>query len=264
MGTLLFLGTGGAAGVPMLGCQCEVCLSDDPLNHRLRASALLEVEGKKFVIDVGPDYRRQALKFGINAIDGVLITHTHYDHIGGLDELRSYYIIHRKSVPLLVSKTVLEDLQRRYPYFFLEKKKGISLAPQLDFHLLPSDRGHVEFSGLEIDYMTYSQGGMQVTGYRFGDLAYISDIREYPSTLIGDLVGVKTLVVSALRHTASDVHFSLNEAIEFSRQVGASKTYFTHMSHELDFEKTSSLLPKGFALAHDGLKIEFEFQNGRC
>ncbi len=255
----LFLGTGGSAGVPMIGCECPVCLSKDPHDKRLRPSGLLTANGKTLLIDSGPDYREQALKFHIDRLDGVLLTHSHFDHVAGLDELRTYYLLYREILPVLVSETTIQDLKRRYDYLFREKSWGMSLAAQLDFHVLESTRGETVFCGTPLRYMTYEQGGMQVNGFRFGPFAYVSDIRNYPETIFKDLAGVETLVLSALRHKPSMMHFSIEEAIAFSRKAGAKQTYFTHIGHELENQKTNEALPPGFALAHDGLRLEFTY-----
>ncbi|MCB1181556.1 MAG: MBL fold metallo-hydrolase [Chlamydiia bacterium] len=253
--TFLFLGTGASTGIPLIGCECPICLSEDPYNKRFRPSALLKVGDKQILIDIGPDFRYQMLENRITHLDGVMLTHTHYDHIAGLDELRTFYLLHRRVIPLIVSKSSLEDLKTRYHYLFREKSCGQSLAAQLDIKTLESERGISLFLDIPFQYMTYEQGGMKVTGYRFGNFAYTTDIRDYPETLFEDLSGVNTLVMSALRHTTSPMHLNLEEAIAFSRAVGAKKTYFTHMSHELDHQTTNAALPEGFELAYDGLEL---------
>lgn len=259
-GEFLFLGTGASAGTPMIGCRCPVCTSKDPLNKRLRPAGLVTLGEKKILIDAGPDFRAQALQYGIDRLDGVLITHAHADHVSGLDELRVYYILYRKPLPMLASKTTLKELQRRFDYIFREKIQGISLTAQLDFHTLEEERGVVDFAGVSFRYMTYTQGDMSVNGYRFGDFAYISDIHDFPETIFEDLQGVNELVVGALRHEPSTMHFTIEEAIAFGRRVGAKNTYFTHIAHDLDHAETNKTLPKGFSLAYDGLKVEFKYE----
>jgi phosphoribosyl 1,2-cyclic phosphate phosphodiesterase len=258
-GNFLFLGTGASSGVPMIGCSCKVCTSSYARNQRLRPSGLLTVEGKKLLIDSGPDFRHQALIYHLDSLDGVLLTHSHYDHIGGLDELRIYYLRTRKPLPLLLSKSTFEDLKRRYDYFFREKSLSVSLTAQIDFQVLEKERGFSEFLGIEIQYMQYEQAGMPVTGYRIGTFAYISDIQHYPETIFSDLSGVETLVVSVLRHESSLMHFNVEEGIDFSKKVGAKHAFFTHLGHELDYAETNSLLPKGIQLAYDGLKLDFGY-----
>lgn len=253
----LFLGTGGSSGIPMIGCPCRVCASLDPCDKRLRPSGLIVSNGKKLLIDAGPDFRLQALRYQIDQLDGILITHSHFDHIAGLDELRAYYLLHRTPLSVLLSKPTYLEIRRRYDYFFQERSQDASLPAQLDFHVIEEERGVVSFLGLEIGFTRYEQSGMQVTGFRFGSFAYISDIRQYPETIFEDLAGVDTLVLSMLRRQSSFMHLNLEEAIAFARKVGASRTYFTHMSHEIEHAAGSALLPEGIHLAYDGLKLEW-------
>lgn len=257
-GSFLFLGTGGSAGVPMIGCKCPVCLSENPHNKRTRPSGLLKVGGKTLLIDTGPDFRFQALLHEINHLDGVLITHAHFDHVGGLDDLRTYYLLQKVILPILVSIETLDSLKKRYDYLFREKSWGMSLAAQLHFQVLENDHGQTQFCDVLLSYVSYGQGAMKVNGYRFGDFAYISDIKNYPESIYEDLDGVKTLVVSALRSEESMMHFSIDDAVAFGKKVGAKQTYFTHIAHEVDHEKTNATLPSGFQVAYDGLKLEFD------
>lgn len=255
-GKLLFLGTGGSAGIPMMGCDCAVCASTDPCNKRLRPSVLLTIGGKKLLIDTGPDLRAQALSFHVTHLDGVLLTHTHFDHIAGLDELRSFYVIKRQVLTILAASYTIEELKRRFFYLFQGKNAEVSLTAQLHFEALQGERGETTFLDIPLRYMTYEQGGMKVTGFRFGTFAYICDISKYDDSLFEDLQGVNTLVLSAIRMGASRVHFTVDEAVAFAKRVGATHTYLTHISHELDHEKTNAYLPHGIALAYDGLEID--------
>lgn len=250
MGEILFLGTGNSMGIPVIGCPCPVCHSTDPNNKRLRMSAVVTFEGKRFLIDAGPDLRQQALKFGVDDLDGLLLTHPHYDHIAGLDELRVFFFRHQKALPCLLSEFTLGELKQRHEYLFRKRA-------QFDFTVLPGEQGAIEFCGIEIGYMTFAQGRMPVNGYRFGDLAYLSDVGDYEEKIFDDLKGVKRLVLSALRHTPSDLHLTVEQAIAFGRRVGAEETWFIHMSHDLDHETTNQELPEGFQLAYDGLTLHF-------
>ncbi len=254
----LFLGTGGSAGVPIITCKCKVCQSSSPLNKRYRPSALLSVDGKNFLIDVGPDFRDQALHYGIDQLDGILLTHTHYDHVGGIDELRVFYFKHKIRLPVLASAETHDELRHRFHYLFKTRQADGSLESQLDFQLLEEDFGQAAFQGLDVGYVSYFQANMKVSGFRFGSLAYISDIREYDERVVEALVGIDTLVVSALRYIPSGVHFSIDEAIAFSRKVGAKRTFFTHIAHDLEHDETNQKLPEDIRLAHDGLEIGFE------
>lgn len=256
----LFLGTGGSAGVPMVTCKCAVCTSPLKENYRLRPSALIEVGNKRFIIDVGPDFRAQALHYSIDRLDGVFLTHTHYDHIGGLDELRLFFFKQKKRIPILASTETHDELRHRFHYLFKTRQTDGSVDSQFDFQILSAPAGTALFEGLSVDYMSYYQANMKVTGYRFGRLAYISDIREYGEELIGQLKGLDYLILSALRYTPSEVHFNIDEAVAFSKRVGAKETLLTHIAHELEHHETCKALPKGIRLSYDGLEIPFIYE----
>jgi phosphoribosyl 1,2-cyclic phosphate phosphodiesterase len=257
MGEILFLGTGNSMGIPVIGCHCPVCTSIDPNNKRLRTAAVVTMGEKRFLIDAGPDLRQQALKFRVEDIDGLLLTHPHYDHIGGLDELRVYFFRHKKPLPCLLSEFTHGELKQRHAYLFREPGHKKTVPAQFDFQVLPGERGVVDFCGAEVGYTTFSQGGIPVNGYRFGDLAYLSDICDYDEQIFDDLKGVKKLVLSALRHKPSPLHLTVDEAVAFGRRVGAEETWFVHMAHDLDHEKTNQQIPEGFQLAYDGLTLNF-------
>jgi phosphoribosyl 1,2-cyclic phosphate phosphodiesterase len=257
-GSFLFLGTGASTGVPKIGCKCAVCTSKDPRNQRLRPAGLLKVGGKTILIDVGPDFRQQALKAGIEDLDGLMLTHTHFDHIAGIDELRVFNFRHKKPFPILLSKESSDDLHKRYYYLFRERKEGDSLAVSLDCRVLPSESGEIEFLGIPVRYVSYSQASMKVNGFRIGSFAYVSDIREHSDEIFSALKGVDSLVLSALRDGPSPVHLSLTEAAAFAKKVGAKRTWLTHLSHSIDYETVSAKLPQGMQLGLDGLSLEFE------
>lgn len=256
-GKLLFLGTGGSMGIPVVGCECAVCHSDNPLNNRLRPSALLKIGGKNFLIDAGPDLRGQALKYPFKTCDGLLLTHAHNDHIAGLDELRVFYMYQKQSIPLLLSADTHRDVAQRFGYIFEQDLRVAGLIPRFKVCLLPEENGKVNFEGLDITYVTYEQAGMRVNGYRIGDLAYISDIRHYSDAIFEHLSGVRTLILTALRFTPSTMHLTVDEAIAFAERVGAKNTWLTHIAHDLDHEKTNAYLPSHIRLAYDGLEIPF-------
>ena len=253
----MFLGTGASAGIPMIGCGCFVCASSNPANQRLRPSGLLKIGEKRILIDVGPDFRGQALRHQIDCLDGLLLTHTHYDHIAGIDELRAYYLHSHKRLPALLSSESMSDLKKRYDYLFQTPGTTKTLSAQIDFHLLSGDVGEIDFLGLKIGYMSYFQGGTKVNGFRIGDFAYISDIRDYDDSIFLSLSGVKKLVLSALRKEKSPLHLSLDEAVAFAEKVGAEETRLTHLSHEVDHEKVNKILPRAIQLGFDGLEMEF-------
>lgn len=258
-GSFLFLGTGSSSGVPMIGCKCPVCSSRSSKNKRLRTSALIEYQTKKYLLDVSCDFRLQALKYQIDHVDALLLTHSHYDHVGGLDELRIYTIREKRRIPCLLSKETLAELKKSFYYLFEEVSYERTLSVELDFQVLQKDFGSCTFQNLKLDYVSYSQKETHVNGYIFGDFAYISDIKEYTEELFPYLKNKRTLVLSALREESSPVHFNLDEAIAFAQKVNAQETYFTHIAHEIDYAKVSRRLPKNIFLAYDGLKLEFSY-----
>lgn len=254
---LCFLGTGASAGVPAIGCHCPVCSSTLPHNKRLRTSALITTAHRKILIDCGPDFRTQALTHKIDTIDGVILTHSHNDHTAGIDDLKVYCFRENKSLPCLVSAETEEEIVRRFDYLFNPKDEYRGFTAHLNLHTLPGTNGAIDFLGLNVRYFSYEQLHMGVNGFRLGDLAYITDIRKYDESIFDELHGINTLVLSALRFTHSPMHLTIDEAVDFSRRVGAAHTWIIHTSHELDYEKTNAYLPENVRMAYDGLIIHF-------
>jgi phosphoribosyl 1,2-cyclic phosphate phosphodiesterase len=252
---LLFLGTGSSMGIPVIGCKCPVCQSDSHYNKRWRSSALLMMDNKKILIDCGPDFREQALRYRIDQLDGVIVTHAHHDHTAGFDELRIFSLRAQQAIPCLLSADTLTDLKKRFYYIFDENGPYAAQTAKFQLQLLESERGETLFVGHHIRYFSFRQGGMLVNGFRFNNLAYISDIRDYSEEIFDDLKGVETLVISALRFSPTPLHFSVDEAVDFSRRVGAERTWLVHIAHELDHEKINAYLPPNVRLAYDGLLI---------
>ncbi|CRX38318.1 Beta-lactamase [Estrella lausannensis] len=242
-------------GVPVVGCSCPVCLSESVKNKRLRSSGLLEVDDKRLLIDCGPDFRQQALSHRIHQIDGCLITHLHHDHTASIDELRCYTMKEKHPLPCVLSKETADDLKRRFDYIF--RGDEARLVSKVQLQELEEERGSLSLRGVPLSYMTFEQAGVKVTGFRMGHFAYLSDIKTYPETIFEDLAGVRVLVLSALRLTPSPLHFSVDEAVDFARKAGAKETYLTHISHDLDHEKTNAYLPQDIRMAYDGLLINF-------
>jgi phosphoribosyl 1,2-cyclic phosphate phosphodiesterase len=255
-GRLLFLGTGASMGVPVIGCNCAVCQSTSVFNKRLRPSVLIQVNSKQLLIDAGPDLRYQALHYQIHHLDGLLLTHAHHDHTAGLDDVRAFYLKSRSSLPILLSHETAEELKLRYHYMFTKQEEEM-LLPKIHLHILPEREGEIAFQDVLIDYMTYKQGKMLVNGFRFGTLAYLSDIRHFSETIFEHLKGVKILVVSALRQSSSFMHFSVSEAVDFAKKIGVESAWLTHISHDLDHHETNATLPSNVQLAYDGLEIDF-------
>lgn len=242
-------------GIPVIGCTCAVCTSTNPKNKRLRPSALLRFEGKTLLIDAGPDLRTQALLYGINRLDGVILTHCHHDHTAGVDDLRVYYMWQKSPVPLLCSDETERELKSRFTYIF--NADGGKLVPKLDLTVLPADRGEIRFLGVKVGFTSYEQTKNKVTGFKFGPLAYVTDISDYGDEVFDDLAGTKVLVISALRKEKSPVHFSMDEAVEFGRWLGVEKLYMIHFNHEVEHEEATKELPSFAHLAYDGLELQF-------
>jgi phosphoribosyl 1,2-cyclic phosphate phosphodiesterase len=258
-GQFIFLGTGGSMGVPVVGCPCAVCHSSSRHNTRLRPSALIKIGGKQILVDSGPDFRYQALKFGIREVDGVILTHAHHDHTAGVDELRIFTLRSGQPLPCLMSEETFNELKTRFYYIFDPRytQDGVKLTTDLAIQPLTEESGTVSFKGLGIRYMSYHQGGMRVNGLRFGDLAYVTDIKDYSPEIFDSLKGLKTLIISALRFTPSHLHFTVDEAVDFAIKVGAENTWLTHIAHELDHERTNAYLPESIRLSYDGLELKF-------
>jgi len=255
-GVLKLLGTGGSMGIPVIGCECNVCRSTLPYNKRLRPGALIQIGGKNIIIDAGPDFRTQALKHRIHTLDGALITHAHHDHTAGIDDLR-VYSKGKKTIPCLMSLETHNDLKSRYDYIFNPNKDSKTLLTRFEIIYLENDRGEIEFCGQRFKYFSYQQGGMTVNGFCIGDLAFISDIKDFSEKIFDDIRGIKTLVVSALRFTPSHLHFTVDDAIDFAEKAGAKQTWLTHIAHDLDYEQTNAYLPSRIRMGYDGLEIPF-------
>lgn len=258
IGKVVFLGTGASTGIPVVGCGCSVCKSKKKKNKRLRPSCLIELKGKKFLIDATCDFRQQALRENILQVDGVLLTHLHFDHSGGLDDLRIFSILEKKAIKCLLSQETLEALKIRYPYFFSKKNKG-AISVKFDFQIVKGDFSKNFFEGILVENLSFFQNTLKVTGYRIGSFAYISDIKTYDEKIFSCLKGIDVLVLSALRKEESSFHFNIKQAIEFAEKTTAKKVYFTHIAHEIDHHIVQKELPKGFYLAYDGLLIDFVY-----
>lgn len=253
----LILGTGASMGIPVIGCHCPVCTSSSSNNKRTRPSALMKVGSQRILIDCGPDFRNQALSYQIETLDGLLLTHAHQDHIAGLDDLRIFILRSKRPLPCLMSAESLIELKKSFHYIFEDNRPYMDMASRFDLHLLEKDRGEVTFLGVNIKYFSYEQNRMVVYGFRIGNLAYVTDIKHYSESIFEDLNGVEILILSALRFSKSDLHFTVDEAVEFVKKVKPKQTWLTHIAHDLDHNTTNAYLPEGIKLAYDGLQLEF-------
>lgn len=255
---LTFLGTGTSTGVPQLRCGCEVCRSTDPRDSRLRTSALVETGGKRILIDCGPDFREQMLRHGVRSVDdrldALLLTHQHYDHVGGIDDLRPYCYGIEPGFPIYCQGDVARDLRARLPYCFSEHPyPGV---PRIDLHEI---KAGIPFqaAGVEVLPLGVNHYLLDILGFRIGALGYVTDAKKIPDATVEALKGVDTLVINALRHTEHISHLSLEEALEMVRRIGPRVAYLTHISHQLGLHaEVEPALPEGVRLAYDGLKIQ--------
>ncbi len=254
---LTFLGTGTSTGVPMLGCRCRTCSSTDPADHRLRASVLVRGDAQdmpSLLIDAGPDLRQQLLVHGTPALAAVLLTHIHYDHVGGIDDLRPYcYASPHGRFPAFCRSDVAAGLRHNFPYAFA--KEPYPGAPSYDIHCIESGEsftiqagsGHYTVTPLEVMH-----GKMPILGYRIGPLAYITDASFIPDSTFGLLDGVDTLVINALRPQPHPAHFSLGQALEAISRIHPARAYLTHASHDmLPASEIEATLPANVFLARD-------------
>lgn len=249
---ITFLGTGTSQGVPVIGCQCEVCRSLDYRDKRLRVSVFIEMEGTNLVIDTGPDFRQQMLRERISKLDAVLLTHSHKDHIAGMDDVRAFNFLQQRGMPVYGTPGTLEQVKREFYYAFDgEKYPG---TPVLQLH--PTDEREFEFNGLKITPLPVHHLRMPVLGFRIGDFSYITDANAIPEKTLAKLGGTKVLVLNALQKEKHISHFNLDEAILQAKTIGAEQTYFTHISHKMGLHQSvSKELPDAIALAHDGLTV---------
>ncbi|MBI5346407.1 MAG: MBL fold metallo-hydrolase [Chlamydiae bacterium] len=241
----------------MIGCKCDVCLSNSKYNKRLRPSVLIKANNKNLLIDVGPDIREQALKANIDTLDCLLLSHVHYDHIAGIDDLRVFYVNTSKPVDCFLSEESLEELKIKYNYLFRPVGPVSTLCAQFNFHVLAGHKGKDSFEGIDFNYMSYFQYSTKVNGFRFKDLAYLTDVADFDQEIFDSLKDLDTLVISALRYEVSPVHLNFEQAILFAKKTQAKRVFFTHIAHEVDHDKASKDLPKNMQLAYDGLEIDF-------
>jgi len=250
---ITFLGTGTSHGVPMIGCDCATCRSTDPHDARLRPSVYLETDTAHVLIDAGPDLRAQALRFGITRVDAILFTHGHADHILGLDDVRRFNAIMQKPMPCYGDAHTLEDIRRTFHYVFDPATPKGGGLPALD--LLPI-KGTIRVNDLDVQPVPLWHGQRAILGFRAGRFAYLTDCNRLDDAAWAMLGGLDVLVLDALRVRAHPTHFSLAEATEVAKKIGAGRTFFTHMCHDLLHASTNARLPQGMALAHDGLILD--------
>lgn len=249
---ITFLGTGTSQGVPIIACNCIVCTSTNAKDKRLRTSVLIEVNGKSFVIDTGPDFRQQMLREEVKNVDAVIFTHEHKDHTAGFDDIRAFNFIHQKKMDVYASVRVQEAIRREFSYIFSDfKYPGI---PEINLHLLENKLTSIHgVDFLPIEVMHYK---LPVFGFRVGDFTYITDANFISDLEKEKIKGTKVLVLNALRKEPHLSHFTFDEAVKLVEEIRPEKAYFTHISHQLGLhDEVKKELPSTIELAYDGLKI---------
>jgi phosphoribosyl 1,2-cyclic phosphate phosphodiesterase len=246
-----FLGTGTSNGIPMVACDCAVCRSDNPRNKRLRSSVWLEKENSALLIDASSDFRQQALTHNILDVDNVLITHTHADHVFGLDEFRRFNIKYQKRVKVYLSADADKELRATLRYMYeTPRQKGGGITA-LDNHILQNYQ-EINIGGFSVTALPVRHGLYEIFGFRVDNFAYLTDCSEIPEKTFAYLKNLDALALDALRDTPHPTHFSLAQAVAAAERIGAKQTYFTHIAHNLEHEAVNKTLPPNMQLAYDG------------
>lgn len=248
-----FLGTGTSQGIPVIGCNDPVCLSNDPRDKRLRVSVLIQWDDYSYVIDCGPDFRQQMLTSQSQKLDGILFTHEHADHTAGLDDIRPFFF-RQGDIPIYAHKRVLTELEKRFDYIFEQENKYPG-APSVKEHEVRNNESFT-LGNKTVIPVNIMHGSLQVFGYRIDDFAYLTDVKVVEAEERDKLKGLKVLVVSALREAEHPTHFNLNEALAFINEIKPERAYLTHISHLMGFHaEVQNKLPENVFLAYDNLQI---------
>lgn len=250
---ITFLGTGTSQGVPVVACQCTVCKSTDPRDNRLRSSVLIEESGKTIVIDAGPDFRQQLLRENITKLDGIVLTHGHKDHIGGLDDVRAFNYLQKKAVDIFARREVHQQITKEFDYAFCEERyPGVP-----EFRLQEISNHPFEVEGIRIIPIEAMHFKLPVFGYRIGSFAYLTDLSFISDEEKEKLSGAKIVVLAALRKKPHYSHMNLSQALELIQEIKPETAYLTHISHLMGLHReVEKELPENVYIAHDGLKIE--------
>jgi phosphoribosyl 1,2-cyclic phosphate phosphodiesterase len=248
---MVILGSGTSTGVPMVGCRCPVCTSSDPHDKRTRTSLMVESEGKTIIVDTSTDLRHQALREGIKRIDAVLFTHSHSDHVNGIDDLRGFHFIHRNIVPCYGDNATISSIVGRFPYIF----KGLEVEgydPLMEAHTV---EGPFELFGCRITPVPLKHGPLTSTGYRFNNVAYLTDCSEIPVSSLHLLSELDLLIIDALRYSPHENHFNIDEALKVIQVILPKRAVLTHLTHEVSHRDVSKLAP-GSEFAYDGMTFD--------
>lgn len=249
---LTFLGTGTSTGVPTITCRCKVCTSTDPRDQRTRPSLLVEFDGRVVLIDTTPDFRQQALREKMERLDAVVFTHGHADHVLGLDDTRVFYFRQQVPLPIWADQRSMETLRTIFTYIFNATYKYGGVG-KLDPHLID---GPFDLWGLKMIPVPVLHGDLPVLGFRFGQVAYVTDFSTIPETSLPLLEGLDVLVLDALRHKPHPTHSNIEQSLALVERLKPRQALFTHIAHELGHEETNALLPPHVRLAYDGQQVE--------
>lgn len=250
---VLVLGSGTSHGVPMIACDCAVCTSPDPRDKRTRPSVIVRYGQTSLLIDTSPELRIQCLAHNISRVSAVLYTHYHVDHVTGLDDLRRFNWLQGGPLPVYAAKDTLDRLRQMFPYVFDPENSYPSAVPNLRTHEI---EGPFEIGGRTITPIPLMHGNLAVFGFRVGNFAYCTDVNYIPPDSWPLLFGLDVLILDALRKREHPTHFNLEQAVSHARQIGARRTLFTHIAHELGHAETNAALPAGMELAYDGATFE--------
>ena len=252
---LIFLGTGTSIGVPAIGCDCPVCLSSDPLNKRLRASICVEAGGLRVIVDTSPDFRAQALAYGLKRLDAVLFTHAHVDHILGFDDIRRFNQVQKEVIPVYGLPATLADISRIFPYIHRPEKPGLSY-PRVS---LQAVTGPFKIGPLLATPIMVKHADIPTCGYRIQaegkSLGYVPDCQELDAEAFSRLRGLDLMILDTLRHRSHPTHFNLAESTDALRKIRAKQSFMTHIGHDIDHRPVNAALPPGISLAYDGLEV---------
>lgn len=253
-GTLTLLGTGTSQGVPVIGCDCSVCRSADPRNHRLRTSAWLQLSHQSILIDCSPDFRQQALKFGIHKLDALLLTHIHWDHTAGLDDTR-VYTWRNETLPIYLMDDHIKEFRKSFHYVFEPPEQLGGGIPQLQLHgLHPFQLTMI--GGIKFESLLVMHGKLKILGYRFGNTAYITDAKTLPEETINALQGIDNLVLNSLRYREHPTHLSIKDALDIIEKIAPRKAFLVHLTHDVDAGDLQVDLPEFVQLGFDGQSID--------
>ncbi len=250
---ITFLGTGTSQGVPIIGCNCEVCTSPNPKDKRLRTSILINRGNANVVVDTGPDFRQQMLRAGVKSLEAVLLTHSHNDHVAGLDDVRPFNFMEFKNMPLYATKDVQAEVKKRFAYIFEENP--YPGAPMVEFKTI-SKNSHFDIKGIHFQSIEVMHGSLEVLGFRIGDFVYLTDVKTIDETERKKIRGAKVLVINALHHNEHHSHLNLKEALAMIQDLAPAQAYLIHMSHNMGLhDEVCKKLPDNVSLSFDGLEI---------